>query len=137
VKESAIPTCRGDHEEHKSDLLDRYDPAGSRLGDILRIQPLYRVDVKERHRFEPAVRWVDDDHDGAAIANSGYSLQLTYLWLSPKVILDANVVYGVREGKAINPIYGKVVDADRRAASLTAFRPEPLTRVALNCKESS
>ena len=94
-----------------------------RDGDILRIQALYRIDVKKRHRLEPAVRWVDDDHDGAAIANSGYSLQLTYLWRSPKVILDANVIYGVREADAVNPIYGKTMENDRWAAGLTAFVP--------------
>jgi len=93
-----------------------------RDGDILRIQALYRIDVK-RHRFEPAARWIDDDHDGAAIANTGYSLQLTYLYRSPKVILDANVIYGVREAREVNPIYDTLVVTDRKAAGLTAFFP--------------
>ena len=100
--------------EQKS-LLDRN-------GDILRIQALYRIDVK-RHRFEPAVRWVDDDHDGAAIANDGFEFKLTYLYASPKVILDANLLYGVREAKEVNPIYGEVLDTNQVAAALTVFFP--------------
>ena len=105
---------------------NRLDPAQQSLldrdGDILRIQASYRFGVK-RHRFEPAVRWVDDDHDGAAIANTGHSLRLTYLYRSPKVILDANLIYDVREAKEINPIYDELMDIDRRAAALTAFFP--------------
>ena len=66
---------------------------------------------------------MDDDHDGAAIANTGHSLRLTYLYRSPKVILDANLIYDVREAKRINPIYDELMDIDRRAAALTAFFP--------------
>ena len=54
---------------------------------------------------------------------SGYSLRLTYLYRSPKVILDANVIYGSREAKEINPIYGTLLEADRWAAAFTAFIP--------------
>lgn len=117
-------------EESSGDWLiseNRLDPDDQPLldrdGYILRIQALYRFDVKKRHRFEPAVRWVDDDHDGAAIATTGYSLRLTYLYRSPKVILDANLVYGSREAKETNPIYGTLLEADRWAAALTAFIP--------------
>ncbi len=105
---------------------NRLDPAQQSLldrdGDILRIQASYRFGAK-RHRFEPAVRWVDDDHDGAAMANTGHSLRLTYLYRSPKMILVANLVYDVREAKEINPIYDELMDIDRRAAALTAFFP--------------
>jgi hypothetical protein len=117
-------------DESSGDWLiseNRLDPADQPLldrdGDILRIQALYRFDVKKRHRFEPAVRWVDDDHDGAALATSGYSLRLTYLYRSPKVVLDANVIYGSREAKETNPIYGTLLEADRWAAAFTAFIP--------------
>lgn len=97
-------------------------PLLDRDGDILRLQALYRIEVK-RHRFEPAVRYVNDDHNGAAIANKGYSLRLTYLYLSPKVVLDANVIYGNREADEAHPVYGEVLDADRWAAGLAAFIP--------------
>ena len=117
-------------EESSGDWLisqNRLDPEQQPLldrnGDILRIQALYRVDVKDRHRFEPAVRWVDDDHDGAAVATTGYSLQLTYLYRSRKVILDAIVAYGSREAKETNPIYRTLLETDRKTAALTAFIP--------------
>jgi hypothetical protein len=117
-------------EENSGDWLvseDRLDPEEQPLlnrdGDILRIQALYRFDVKKTHRFEPAVRWVDDAHKGAAVANRGYSLQLTYLYFSKKVILDANLIVGAREADEINPIYGKRLESERRAASLTAYIP--------------
>ena len=97
-------------------------PLLDRNGDILRFQALYRIDAG-RHRFEPALRLVDDRHDGKAMANDGYSVQLTYLWRSPKVILDVNVLYGSRTGKAVNPIYLRRLDSDRWGAALTAFIP--------------
>jgi hypothetical protein len=127
-------------EESSGDWLiseNRLDPDDQQLlerdGDILRIQALYRFDVRKRHRFEPAVRWVDDDHDGAAIANTGYALQLTYLYRSPKVIVDANLTYGTREAKETNPIYGSLLETDRWAGALTAFIPvKRFTSSALN-----
>lgn len=97
-------------------------PLLDRDGDVLRLQALYRIDVK-RHRFEPAVRYVNDAHDGAALANEGYSLQLTYLYLSPKVVLDANLLYGKRKADEAHPVYGEVLDADRWGVALTAFIP--------------
>jgi hypothetical protein len=104
----------------------RLDPAQRSLldrnGDILTLQALYRLDF-EHHRFEPAFQWVNDRRDGAAIANKGYKLQLTYLFTSPKVIVDANVLYGAREANAINPVYGQVRDSDRGALALTLFFP--------------
>jgi hypothetical protein len=109
-------------------LIDqgRLDPEQQSLldrdGDVLRIQALYRFKIK-RHRFEPAVQWVDDYHRGAAIANTGYKLQLNYLYISPKVVLDVVVLYGAREAKDTNPIYGEVFDADRLGAALTAIFP--------------
>jgi len=48
---------------------------------------------------------------------------LTYLYISPRVILDANLIYGIREAKAVNPIYLTRVETDRWAASLPAFIP--------------
>ena len=100
-------------------------PSLNRDGDILILQALYRID-KRPHRFEPAIRYVNDDHNGAAIANKGFTLQVTYLYLSPKVVLDANVVYGKRKADEAHPVYGEVLDADRVGAAVTAFIPVTL-----------
>jgi len=119
-------------EEKSGDWLigeGRLDPAKQpmldRDGDILRLQALYRIDVKP-HRFEPVIRYVNDYHNGAAIANKGFSLQVTYLYLSPKVVLDANLVYGKRKADEVHPVYDKVLDADRWGAALAAFIPVTL-----------
>ncbi len=93
-----------------------------RDGDIVTLQALYRIDTKQ-HRFEPAVRYIDEHHDGEALAKKGYALQLTYLFRSPKIVLDANVLYGRREADEIHPIYGEVLETDRWGAALTAFFP--------------
>lgn len=104
----------------------RLDPAEQPLldrdGDILRIQALYRINAKP-HRFEPAVRWVRDHHDGGAIANNGFELKLTYFYRSTRMLLDVNVLYGAREAKEINPIYDKVMDSDQFGGALVAFFP--------------
>ena len=72
--------------------LDAQDaPRLNRNGDVLRLQALYRFEWGVRRR-EPAFRWVDDYHEGAAIANTGYELQLTYVHVRPKVIVDANLL---------------------------------------------
>jgi hypothetical protein len=119
----------GFDEEKSGDWLiseGRLDPDQQPLlerdGYVLRLQALYRVDVRG-HRFEPALRYVNDKHKGAAIANSGFSLRLTYLYRSPKIVLDANLALGQREAEQAHPVYGKVLDTDRFGAAFTAFIP--------------
>jgi hypothetical protein len=103
-------------------LTPEQQPLLNRDGDILTLQALYRIDSAQ-HRFEPAIRYYDDDHDGAALAKKGYSLQLTYLFRSPKVVIDTNVIYGQREADVTHPIYGEVLETDRWGAAVSAFIP--------------
>jgi hypothetical protein len=99
-------------------------PLLSREGEVWRAQALYRIDTEnKRHRFEPAIRYNNDNHDGAAMANQGLTLRMTYLFLSPKVVLDANVIFGNREADAVHPVYGQTLDWDRYGVALTAFIP--------------
>jgi len=104
----------------------RLDPAQKSLlardGNIIQVQALYRIDVK-RHRFEPAVRYINDDHDGAALAKKGFSLQLTYLYREPKFVLDANLVFGHRKADAVHPIYDETLTSDRWGVAFKAFIP--------------
>lgn len=110
-------------------LIDqgRLDPQSQQLlnrdGRVLRLQALYRIDLNRQHRFEPAIRYIDDKHDGAAMANTGFSTQLTYLYRSKKVVLDANVAYGKRTSKVVHPVYNETLEAKRIGASITAFIP--------------
>jgi hypothetical protein len=99
-------------------------PLLSREGEVWRAQMLYRINTEnKRHRFEPAIRYNNDDHDGAAMANQGLTLKMTYLYMTPKVVLDANVMFGSREADAVHPVYGQTLDWDRYGVALTAFIP--------------
>lgn len=98
----------------------------NRDGQVIRLQALYRIQLK-RHRLEPTFRYVIDDHDGAAMANNGYSIKLTYIFLSKKVVLDANVVYGARKFRETHPVYQKTLEANRMGLALTAFIPIKVT----------
>ena len=60
------------------------------------------------------------------MANQGFTLRMTYLFLSPKVVLDANVILGSREADAIHPVYGQTLDWNRYGVALTAFIPVKL-----------
>ena len=103
-------------------LTPGQQPLLDRDGDILTLQALYRIESAQ-HRFEPAIRYIDDNHDGAALAKKGYALQLTYLFRSPKVVLDANLTYGSRKADETHPVYSETLDTDRWGAALTAFIP--------------
>ena len=99
-------------------------PLLSREGEVWLAQMLYRIDTgNKRHRFEPAIRYNKDDHDGAAMANEGLTLKMTYLYRTPKFVLDANVMLGSREADAVHPVYGQTLDWDRYGVALTAFIP--------------
>lgn len=125
---ATIRQYRYDDEKSGTWLVDQeqLDPGQQHLldrdGDRMTLQALYRIE-KGKHRFEPAIRYINDDHDGAALAKDGYSLQLTYLYLSPKVVLDTNLIYGVRQANDVHPVYGKVLDTERWGTAITAFIP--------------
>jgi len=96
-------------------------PLLDRNGNSTVIQFLYRIKASKRHIFEPALRYVDHDVDGAAIAVSGPFVQLTYLYLTPKLIIDANLILGKQEADAVHPVYGEVLDVRRTGLAVTAF----------------
>jgi hypothetical protein len=120
---------RYEHDQELSGewLIDqsRLDPADQPLlnrdGDIWRAQFLYRIKSGKRHVFEPTLRYTNWDLDGAAMAHAGPTVQLTYLYLTPKLVLDLNVLYHTHEADTVHPVYGQVLEADRYAMGLTAF----------------
>ena len=103
----------------------RLDPALqpllSRSGDSLALQFLYRVRAKKRHVFEPSIRYTDLDLDGAAMRSKAYALRLTYLYLTPKLVIDANLVLGTHEADEVHPVYGRVKEGDRLGGAVAAF----------------
>lgn len=120
---------RYEHDQELSGrwLIDegRLDPADRPLldrdGDIWKAQFLYRIKSGQRHVFEPVLRYTNWDLDGAAMAHAGPAAQLTYLYLTKKLVLDANVIYLTYEADRVHPVYGQVLTADRYALGLTAF----------------
>jgi len=117
----------------KSNLIveSRLNPADQPLlireGEVWRAQALYRIDTEnKRHRFEPAIRYNNDNHDGAAMSNQGTTLKLTYLYMTPKIVLDTNVMLGSREADAVHPVYGQTLDWNRYGVGLTAIIPVKL-----------
>ena len=103
----------------------RLDPADqalvSRDGNIWHVQLLYRVVGWKKHVFMPTIRYISNDFDGAALKNQGVALQLTYLYLTKRVVLDGNLLYHPHSSDTVNPIYGVTLDATRTGAGLTIF----------------
>ena len=93
-----------------------------RNGMVTRLQALYRIDHKN-HRFEPAIRYMDNNRNGKAMASKGYAFQLTYLYFSPAFVLDVNAAYGIRNAEAIHPVYDEYLDSHRIGAGITAIFP--------------
>ena len=67
------------------------------------------------------IRYTNWDLDGSAIAHAGPSLQVTYLYLRPKLVLDANLIYRTHRADAVHPVYGETLEADLYAGGLTFF----------------
>jgi len=95
-------------------------PLLNRSGNILDLRFLYRI-KSGRHVFEPSIRYTDSDFDGAAMANKGPSVRLTYLYLTPKLVLDVNLLYHGYKAKEVHPVYGETLDANRWGATIAAF----------------
>ena len=117
-----------DVEKSGEELIaqNRLDPNLQHLlvrnGNVWRLQAMYRLKIN-RHRLEPSVRYVDENLDGAALANKGYLLRLNYIYPTPKVIFEVTLNFGNRKGQAVNPIYNETLDADRYGAAIGAIVP--------------
>ncbi len=119
-------TYRHDDERSGDWLIGqgRLDPTQQSLldrnGNIWNVQFLYRI-KSGSHVFEPSFRFTESDLDGAAMANNGPSVKLTYLYITPKLVLDGNLLYHNYDAKDVHPVYGEVLDAKRWGVTLTAI----------------
>ena len=95
----------------------------NRDGNVFRAKALYRIDLNRKHRFEPAFSMIVDNHEGKAIANDGFASNLTYIYFSPKVVLDVNLGYGQRNARSVNPVYDEKADSERYGGAVMAFVP--------------
>jgi hypothetical protein len=103
----------------------RLDPAEttllSREGVYWIFQALYRLTASQRHQFEPAIRYRDARVDGAAVRMDGLVAQLTYLYLTRKLVVDVVLAYGREEADAVHPVYGKTLKSNFGGAAVTVF----------------
>jgi Protein of unknown function (DUF2860) len=97
----------------------------ARDGDFLRFKALYKIKLKQ-HRLVPAFRYTLHNHQGEAVANNQLSFLVDYIYLSPKMVLDAKIIYGKRKANAIHPVYNDILEADRMGVALAALFPVSL-----------
>lgn len=93
-------------------------PKLDRNGNTKHLEVAYWFSSK-MHNIVPKIQYLIDDHDGEAIANQGYRVQLTYILATPKFLINTNARYGKRYFKDVHPVYDKKMEGDRFGASLT------------------
>jgi hypothetical protein len=94
----------------------------NRDGEFLRFKGLYKIKLKQ-HRLEPAYRYTFHKHQGDAVANRQQSFLLDYLYLSPKIVFDAKLIYGKRKADTIHPVYNEILEGDRYGFAIAALLP--------------
>jgi len=97
-------------------------PLLNRDGEFVRLKLLYKIKLKQ-HRLEPAFRYTFHNHQGDAVANKQQSFLLDYIYLSPKVVFDAKLIYGKRKADTIHPVYNEILEGDRYGFALAALFP--------------
>jgi len=94
----------------------------NRDGEFLRLKLLYKIKLKQ-HRLVPAFRYTFHNHQGDAVANNQQSFLLDYIYLSPKIVFDAKLIYGKRKADTIHPVYNQILEGDRYGIALAALFP--------------
>ena len=102
-----------------------------RDGNVVRLQGLYRFDFGKKHRIEPAIQAIYDNHHGEAMATQGFVAKVTYLYATPKIVLDFNAAYGQRNARALHPVYNEKGDSDRFGVAFTFFKPFKITEKSI------
>ncbi len=92
-----------------------------RNGNLRVVEVLYRFGRGKKHRVYPAIRFVDYDLDGAAMANDMVRVQLTYAYKGKRTLLTGNLFVASSDFDAVNPLYGVTRDDDLFGLTLTTF----------------
>jgi hypothetical protein len=107
-----------------------------RDGDNDRLDLYYEMQFNgQRHLVTPNLGYIDQDRDGEAMSNDGYSFAVNYVYTPGsrwRYVLNAN--YADLDWKKTNPIYRIKDSADRYGLSATVFFNDPfgLEKWALN-----
>jgi hypothetical protein len=124
--ELKVSAVERDVDDEQSGLSQPLTPEERQLldrnGDQYRIELGYLYLIGDRHALRPSVRYIDDDRDGAAMAQEGYAAELTYVYSSNKGMRWVTTgSYGEVDGDARNPIFNKRNDAERYFLASTLF----------------
>ena len=78
------------------------------------------------HYFRPQFTLRREDRDGDAISRDAWSLQLTYSYIAPRLILVTNAVYGQSSYDQRNPLYDTHQDANTFGLDVAALYTLPI-----------
>lgn len=116
-------------DEESGQSLD-LDPSERRLlrrqGDVNRVRLDYRWRINDRHQLVPGIGYVDFGLDGDAMAESGPSVHLKYLYDSGGSWRFAGrLYYEDLNSDEVNPIYARKRDVESVGMALTAYYDKP------------
>ena len=105
--------------------LNRLDPADQPLKDLeggaRSVQFGCTGSRKASTSSSRRIPRVNRDLDRAVMAHKGPSAQLTYLNLTPKLVLDFNLILHTQVADEVHPVYDTVLESDRCTFGCTAF----------------
>jgi hypothetical protein len=96
-----------------------------REGEIYRAELNYDWQINERHSLVPGIGYIDNDLDGAAMAEDGLLLQLQHVYDAGGWSLVSKLYLEDLESDESNPIYGDSNDIETIGGSITALFEEP------------
>ncbi len=96
-----------------------------RNGDQYMARMSYTFAYPGGHFIRPQFALRRDDRDGDAISRDTWSLQLTYSYMLPRLIVVTNAVYGQSSYDKRNPLYNRHQDADTLGLDVTALYTLP------------
>jgi hypothetical protein len=97
-----------------------------REGQVYRVELNYDWRLNERHSLVPGIGYIDQDLDGAAMAQDGLLLQLKHVYDPGGWSLVSKVYLEDLNSDESNPIYGDGNDVQTLGGSITAYFEKPL-----------
>ena len=83
----------------------------NRNGEFLEVIAGYKIKLGQ-HELQPLLRYSSSKQKGSAIANKRSSIILDYIYRSPKMVLDAKIIYKKREADDIHPVFDEKANSN-------------------------
>ena len=93
-----------------------------REGNLISAMAMYHIKLG-RHNLLPAIRFYRDDREGKAVSSTRFDGKLTYIYRSPGILVDINLVAGARDWDAVHPAYGEIVSSTRVGGAFIVVLP--------------